>query len=126
MFHDSNIVKKYLLARMKVKLLVTNVLAVHSLTSISEEIKSEDIYFYWIGTDASNHKAIKVFPFVIQYFTANHGSQYKLLKARSLPNEKSDCISKFCEDGMLLMNVKSRRKTVSHFEVITAVQILVA
>ncbi len=97
LFHDSNIVRKYS-SGTKVKSLVTIVLVEHSLTSILEEIKSEDIYFYGIGTDTGNHKAIKVFTFVIQYFTVNHGLQYKLLKVRSLPNETSDTISKFCED----------------------------
>lgn len=108
MFHDSNIVKKYSSARTKVKSLITGVLATHSLTSTLKEIKSEDVYFYGIGTDASNHKAIKLFPLVVQYFSASQGLQYKLLKVGSLPNETSDTISEFCENVIDACNLEKR------------------
>lgn len=94
MFSDSAIASKFSSARTKQSALITGVLAPFSLkTSIEEMNKSP---FYGISTDASNHKAVKIFPFVVQFFDINEGIQSKLLKVASLPCETSDEISSFC------------------------------
>jgi hypothetical protein len=47
---------------------------------IKEELKAAS--YFSISTDASNHKAEKIFPLVIQYFTRK-GTQIRLLKLSS-------------------------------------------
>ncbi|XP_043939312.1 uncharacterized protein LOC122811502 [Protopterus annectens] len=94
MFSDSSIALKFSSARTKQSALITGVLAPFSMKTSSEEINKSP--FYGISTDASNHKAIKMFPFVVQFFDINQGIKSKLLKVASLPCETSDEISSFC------------------------------
>jgi hypothetical protein len=93
LFNDSKIAAKYSSARTKTTKMITNVLAPHSVDLILDDLSS--CSFYSISTDASNHKAEKIFPLVIQYFTRN-GIQVKLLKLGNLHGETSSIISNFC------------------------------
>jgi hypothetical protein len=64
---------------------------------IKEELKAAS--YFSISTDASNHKAEKIFPLVIQYFTRK-GTQIRLLKLSSLKSVTSDAISSFCIEAL--------------------------
>lgn len=98
LFDDSSIAKKFSSARTKLTALVNGVIAPQSLKESVDNIKKSN--FYGISTDASNHKAAKIFPFVVQFFDINEGIQSKLMRVCSLPNETSDEISSFCLSTM--------------------------
>lgn len=93
LFSDSKIAVKYSSARTKTTKLISKVLAPHTQDLIFNDISN--CSFYSISTDASNHKAEKIFPLVIQYFTKT-GIHVKLLKLGNLKGETSDIISSFC------------------------------
>jgi hypothetical protein len=59
----------------KVTVIIKNILASHFLQTIKEEI--EQVPFYGVLTDASNHNVEKLFPFIIQYFSVTKGMQLK-------------------------------------------------
>lgn len=92
-FSDSNIAKKYSSAATKSTRMITKVLAPNSIVTTIDEI--EKCHFYSISSDASNHKAEKIFPLIIQYFTIT-GIKVKLLKIGNLKGETSDIIAGFC------------------------------
>lgn len=65
----------------------------------------QEVSYYGIGTDASNHKAEKMFPLILQYFTEQDGIQHKLLKFHSLKNETSETISKYCIETLRQLQI---------------------
>lgn len=92
MFSDSKIAKKLYCARTKTEAIVSNILAPLSLRETFETLNS--IHFIGVATDASNHKAQKIFPILIQFFDSSaDGITTKLLEIKSLPNEKAFSIS---------------------------------
>lgn len=107
MFDDSSIAKKFTSARTKVSALVKGVIAPQSLKESLEVVKKSS--YYGISTDASNHKATKIFPFVVQFFDINQGIQTKLLKVSSLPNETSDEISRFCINTIEMFDLEKNK-----------------
>lgn len=98
MYPDSKIAAKQSTARTKATAIVKNILAPHSVSETKKAL--QDVSYYGVGTDASNHKAEKMFPLLVQYFTEHDGIQQKLLKFDSLKNETSDTISKYCLDTL--------------------------
>lgn len=87
MYSDSKIAAKQSTARTKATAIVNNILAPHSVSEIKKKLQG--VSYYGIGTDASNHKAEKMFPLLVQYFTEHDDIQQKLLKFDSLKNETS-------------------------------------
>lgn len=77
------------LARTKMEALVTEVLGPYSIQNVIDAINTDNL-FYCLQTDASNKKNIKLFPLVIQYFTAKNGIQNKLLDFYENSNESAD------------------------------------
>lgn len=77
------------LARTKMEALVTEVLGPYAIQNVIDDINTENL-FYCLQTDASNKKNIKLFPLVIQYFTAKNGIQNKLLDFYENSNESAD------------------------------------
>ena len=71
MYPDSKIAAKQSTARTKATAIVKNILAPHSVSEIKEKLR--EVSYYGIGTDASNHKAEKMFPLLVQYFTEHDG-----------------------------------------------------
>lgn len=94
MYSDSKIAAKQSTARTKATALINNVLAPHSVSTCVSEL--EQIPFYGISTDASNHKAEKIFPLIIQYFKEDSGITSKIIKISSLKDETSDTITNYC------------------------------
>ncbi|CAK1594251.1 unnamed protein product [Parnassius mnemosyne] len=103
MYPDSSIAAKQSTARTKATAIIKHILAPHSIAQIKTEV--EKVPFYGISTDSSNHKAEKLFPLLIQYFTEKEGLQIKLLKIDSLPNETSDTITSFCIKSLQDQNI---------------------
>lgn len=93
LFNDSNTARKYSSAATKTAALIKQVLAPHSNEIIKKDIENSS--FYSIATDASNHKAEKMFPLVIQYFTIS-GIKIKLLRLGNLKGGTSDIVSNYC------------------------------
>lgn len=69
---------------------MTDVIAPFSHKIVLEEVKN--VNFLCISTDASNHKAIKLFPTLIRYFDSEHGIRVKVLDFSELPGETSELI----------------------------------
>ncbi|KAF0685300.1 protein FAM200B-like, partial [Aphis craccivora] len=103
LYPDSKIAAKQSTARTKATAIIKNILAPHSLQTIKEEI--EQVPFYGVLTDASNHNAEKLFPLIIQYFSETKGMQLKLIKLNSLENETSETIVKFCINTLNNLNI---------------------
>lgn len=103
MYSDSKIGAKQTTARTKATAIVKNILAPNSVSEIKKKL--QEVSYYGIGTDASNHKAQKMFPLIIQYFTEQDGIQHKLLKFDSLKNETSETISKYCIDTLRQLQI---------------------
>lgn len=103
MYPDSKIAAKQSTARTKATAIVKNILAPHSVSEIKGDLQK--VSYYGIGTDASNHKAEKMFPLLVQYFTEQDGIQQKLLKFDSLKNETSETISKYCLDTLRQLQI---------------------
>ncbi|KAK5648366.1 hypothetical protein RI129_003258 [Pyrocoelia pectoralis] len=103
MYPDSNIALKQSTARTKATAIIKHILAPHSIAQIKSEIQT--CPFYGISTDSSNHKAEKMFPLLIQYFTEKEGLKIKLLKLSTLPNETSDTITSFCIKALQDLNI---------------------
>lgn len=91
-YPDSNIASKQSTARTKATAIIKNVLAPHPIEQVKAEI--ENVAFYGVSTDSSNHKDDKMFPLLIQYFTEKEGLQIKLLKLDILPNDHNVILPK--------------------------------
>lgn len=95
------------LARTKMEALVTEVLGPYSIQNVLDAINADNL-FYCLQTDASNKKNIKLFPLVIQYFTAKNGIENKLLDFYENSNESADgmfeAIQKSLEQYRLTFN----------------------
>ena len=80
-------VKKYSCAGTKNEAIINNVLAPYTVEDVLAERKEHDIRYVGVATDDSNHKAIKLFPIITQYFDWDKGSpQSKLIEVKT-PNE---------------------------------------
>lgn len=79
-FSDSVITKNYTCARTKTEAIVNNVLGPHSVEIVIEELKN--ISHCGISVDGSNHKYIKLFPILIQYFDWKGGMKIKIIELK--------------------------------------------
>lgn len=99
MFSNSDIAKNLKCARTKTEAIVNGVLAPHSLLKINETLK--EIPFVSVATDASNHKAEKMLPVVVQFFNLDgHGIETKLLDLSALPDETSETVAQLLVDTL--------------------------
>ena len=100
-FPDSNIVKKYSCARTKTEAIINNVLAPYCVENVLSELKDHNIEYIGVATDGGNHKPIKLFPVLIQYFEWKEGGlQSKLIEAQNTPNETSDTIANLVKEAL--------------------------
>jgi hypothetical protein len=98
MYCDLKIAAKQSIARTKATVITKNILAPHTISSCVADLQKTP--FYGIATDASNHKAEKIFPLVIQYFSKTEGIVSKLIRVDSLKVETSETVSKYCIDTL--------------------------
>lgn len=103
MYSDSKIAVKQSTARTKATALINNVLSPHSVRICVSEL--ENIPYFGISTDASNHKAEKIFPLLVQYFKEEEGITSKIIKVSSLKDETSDTITSYCLTGLAEVNL---------------------
>ncbi len=93
-FNDSSIVRKVQCKRTKTEAIVKNVLFPHFHSVVITKLKS--IRYYSIATDASNHKNLKIFPLLVQYFDPDeNGIARKIIKIGTNPNEESKTVSNY-------------------------------
>lgn len=91
-FKDSEIATKITLARTKLESIIKGILGPFIYNTVLEEVQK--VPFVGVLTDGSNHKDIKLFPVVIQYFNIEqNGLQNKLLEIQSLTDVKAITIT---------------------------------
>jgi hypothetical protein len=86
-----------LTARTKGSAIVKHVLAPHTIDIFNSDL--ENIIFFSLAIDASNHKSRKIFPIIIQFFTKLDGIKSQLIKLSSLKNETSETISELIHNS---------------------------
>lgn len=67
--------------------MITSVIAPHAMDFLKED--TVGVGFLSVTADTSNHKAVKLVPVVIRYFTLTEGMSEKILNFSSLPGETS-------------------------------------
>ena len=65
-FPDSNVAKKFSSGRIKIEKVVTSVLAQYSIDAIMKSFEENDIAYFSVATNGSNHNELKLFPINIQ------------------------------------------------------------
>lgn len=76
-------------------------LAPHSLDVALKTLKENEIAYYGIATDGSNHVALKLFPVIIQFFYwKNGGLQSKLIEVKKPLIETADTIGKYVKETL--------------------------
>ena len=105
-FDDSETVNKIGCARTKTEAIINNILSPHSIEMILQEIQSTP--FLGLGTDGSNHKNIKLFPIVIQYFDGKKGIQVRLLDFHNVNDEKAETISNYIMERLKIHGLSEK------------------
>ncbi|KAL4126106.1 hypothetical protein QTP88_010335 [Uroleucon formosanum] len=82
--------KKFTSARTKTREVAVNVIAPFAVQLTIDDLKTVD--FVSILVDASNHKAIKLVPVIVRYFSPTTGVRNKILEFSNLPGETADLI----------------------------------
>ncbi|KAL4147793.1 hypothetical protein QTP88_002142 [Uroleucon formosanum] len=82
--------KKFTAARTKTREVAVNVIAPFAVQLTIDDLKTVD--FVSILVDASNHKAIKLVPVIVRYFSPTTGVRNKILEFSNLPGETADLI----------------------------------
>ena len=67
-FPDSNVAKKFSSGRSKTEKVVTSVLAQYSIDGVLKSFEKNDIAYFGVAADGSNHNELKLFPIIIEYF----------------------------------------------------------
>lgn len=105
LFADSKIATKFSSARTKSAALINGILGPYALETVITEARTKT--FYSISTDASNHKAIKMFPVILQYFSEKEGILQKLVRLDHLNDEKAETIANYCIETVRKLNLES-------------------
>ncbi|KAL4100954.1 hypothetical protein QTP88_020978 [Uroleucon formosanum] len=82
--------KKFTAARTKTREVAVNVIAPFAVQLTIDDLKTVD--FVSILVDAPNHKAIKLVPVIVRYFSPTTGVRNKILEFSNLPGETADLI----------------------------------
>ena len=92
-FPDSNVAKKFRSGRTKTEKVVTSVHAHYSIDAVLKSFEENDIAYFGVATDGSNHNELKLFPVLVQYFDWRKGGlQSKLIEFTNKANETADTI----------------------------------
>ena len=107
-FPDSNVAKKFSSSRTKIEKVVTSVLAQYSIDAVLKSFEENDIVYFGVATDGSNHNELKLLSIIVQYFDWRKGLQSKLIEFNNKANETADTIVTYVKDTlekrMLLKN----------------------
>ena len=95
-----NVVQKFLntwrpiSCRTKTEKVVTTVLAKYSINAILKSFEENDIAYFGIATDGSNHNELKLFSMIIEYFVWRKGGlQSKPIVFPNKANETANTIA---------------------------------
>ncbi|CAK1597427.1 unnamed protein product [Parnassius mnemosyne] len=106
LFHDSDLAKNLACASTKTEDIINNVIAPYTIEILLKKL--EDIVFFGLSTDASNHNADKIFPIIIQYFDWKTDMESKMLEFTSLENETSLTIANYLLATLEKYNLKGK------------------
>ena len=99
-FPDSNVAKKFGSGRTMTEKVVTSVFAQYSIDAILKSYEN-DIAYFGVATDGTNHNELKLFPIIIQYFDWRKGGlQSKLIEFTNKANETADTIATYVKDTL--------------------------
>lgn len=93
-------------AATKTTAIITGVFEPMILNQIEEELKRAQ--FICVSTDASNRKAIKMFPVLFRYYIPSEGVKTRLVELNSLPGERADQIVQLLIETLEKWNVKDK------------------
>ena len=89
-FPDSIVAKK-LSSGTKTEKVVTSILAQYSIDAFLKSFEENNIAYFGVATDGSNHNELKLFPIIFQYFDWRKGGlQSKLIEFTNMANETAD------------------------------------
>ena len=99
-FSHSNVAKQFSSGCTKTEKVVTNVLAQYSIDAVLKSFE-DDIAYFGVATDDSNHNELKLFPIIVQYFNwRKDGLQLKLIEFTNKANETADTIATYVNDTL--------------------------
>ena len=97
---------KFSCARTKTMAIVKNILYPYALAELKNELDgTEHLCFL---SDASNHKAFKLYPTLVQYFNIEKGIQCKILDLSEIPGETSDIIANHLKEILIKNNLTKK------------------
>lgn len=99
----------YKCSKDKARAIVSNVFEPMIISEIMSEL--DKAAFVTISTDASNFKAIKIFPVMIRYFIPTKGVRTRLIEFSSEPGETGEIIFDLVDRTMIKWNI--HEKTVA-------------
>ena len=100
-FPDSNVAKKFSSGSTKTEKVVTSILAQYSIDAVLKSFEENDIAYFGVATDGSNHNELKLFPIIIQFFDWRKGGlQSKLIEFTNKANETADTIATYIKDAL--------------------------
>ena len=100
-FPDSNVAKKFSNGRTKTEKVVNSVLMQYSIDAFLKSFEQNDIAYFGIATDGSNHNELKLFFIIIQYFDWRKGGlQSKLIQFTNKANETADTIATYVKETL--------------------------
>lgn len=107
MIDDSQIAAKLSSAKTKTRAIAVNVVAPYCTTDFLRTL--DTIPYVPVSTDGSNHRSLKLFPILIQYFDPrNGGIVTKILQLDSLPDEKAATITDYLTDQLRKHNLMEK------------------
>ena len=90
-FPDSNAAKKFSCGRTKTEKVVTSVRAQYSIDAVLKSFEENDIAYFGVATDGSNHNELKLFSITTQYLDWREGGlQSKLIEFTNKANKTAD------------------------------------
>ena len=100
-FPDSNVAKKFGSGRTTTEKVVTSVLVQYSIDAVLKSFEENDIAYFDVATNGSNHNELKLFPIITQYFDWRKGGlQSKLIEFSNKANETADTIATYVKDTL--------------------------
>lgn len=102
--------KKFTAARTKTREIAVNVIAPFAVQLTIDDLKK--VNFVSILVDASNHKAIKLVPVLVRYFSTTTGVKKNILEFSNLPGETADLI--YNQIFKVLNNFNLKEKIISY------------
>ena len=95
-FHDCNVAKKFNSGRTKIKKVFTSVLAQYSINAVLKSFEENNIAYFGVAIDGSNHTEPKSFLIIIQNFDRRKsGLLSKLIEFTNKASETADTIATY-------------------------------